>query len=393
MELSKADKKYLMRDEAAKNLEIVHSEGNFLIDANGKKYIDFFMGWCVGNVGWSNEEIKNRIKNFHGPEYVCPAFYYQPWAELAELLAKITPGKLTKSFRATGGTEAVEFALRAANIYTKRNKFISLEGSYHGDSIAALSVGSSNFKKQQPKLLFNFYKIKPPLNKKTADQVEQYLKKKDVAALIMEPISCNLDVLIPEPEFMSRIQKLCKQYGTLLIMDEVATGFGRTGKLFATEYYDIEPDIMCLAKAITGGYGAMGATIVTEEVAKKIEYKSSFYSTYGWYPLSVAAAIANIQYILQHKKFIEENTQAMSQYFYQRLSAMKFKYPAEIRIKGLAIAVRFKNLNYASEINQRAQENGLLLSPFSDKSFCMFPALNIDKTIAEKGLDILEKCL
>ncbi|MDD3102217.1 MAG: aspartate aminotransferase family protein [Patescibacteria group bacterium] len=393
MQVKEMDKKFLSRDLPPDDIEIVKSDGNFLFDSKGKKYIDFLMGWCVGNVGWGNEEIKKKIKKYNGPDYVNPNYLYKSWAELAELLAKITPGKLKKSFRATGGTEAVEIALQAAMSHTKRHKFISIEGSYHGHSIGAMSVGSSDFRNWYKNLLPDCYKIKPPLDDKAADEVEKLLKQKDIAALIMEPIICNLGVIIPEKEFMTRAQSSCKKYGTLLIMDEVATGFERTGKLFASEYFDLEPDIMCLAKGITGGYGGLGATITTEEIAKSMEYEFSFYSTYGWHPLSAEIAIANIKYILKHKKQLEKNINEMSKYFTERLSKMKFKYPANVHVKGLAIGVEFKKPNYANQIVAQSQKNGVLFSSLGNTIFTLFPALNIDRKTAEKGLNILEKSL
>jgi len=257
MKVKELDKKFIARDLPSEDLEIVKSDGNFLFDSKDKKYIDFLMGWCVGNIGWNNKEIKKKISQYKGPDYVNPAYLYKPWAELAELLAKITPGKLQKSFRATGGTEAVEIALQAAMSHTKRHKFISIEGSYHGHSIGAMSVGSSDFRSWYKNLLPDCYKIKIPLDGKATDQLESSLRGGDIAALIMEPIICNMGVEIPTKEFMSCAQVLCKKYGALIIMDEVATGFGRTGKLFASEHYGIKPDIMCLAKGITGGYGGL----------------------------------------------------------------------------------------------------------------------------------------
>ena len=268
MDIKQRDKKFIGRDSPALDLDIVKSEGNFLYDSKGKKYIDFLMGWCVGNIGWGSKEVKTAVNKFNGPDYVNPGYLYQPWGELAELLAKITPGRLQKSFRATGGTEAVEIALQAAMSHTKRHKFISIEGSYHGHSIGAMSVGMSDFRKHYKNLLSHCYKIKPPLDSSAANRVIKLLSNKNIAALIMEPIICNLGVLIPEKNFMRKVQAACKQYGTVFIMDEVATGFGRTGKLFASEHYGLKPDIMCLAKGMTGGYGGLGAAIMTPEIAK-----------------------------------------------------------------------------------------------------------------------------
>ncbi len=389
----KKDKKYLGRDLPPYPIEIVKSDSNYLYNSKGNKYIDFVMGWCVGNVGWGNKEIKKRIKNFNGPDYVLPSYLYKPWADFAELLAKIVPGKLKKSFRATGGTEAVEIGLQAAMSHTKRHKFISIEGSYHGHSIGAMSIGSSDFRKYYKNLLFHCNKIKPPLDGKAAEKVEKLLSSRDIAAFIMEPIICNLGVIIPENKFMKRVEKACKKYGTLLIMDEVATGFGRTGKMFASEHYGLNPDIMCLAKGITGGYGGLGVAITTEEVAKSMEYDFSFYSTFGWHPLSVEAAIANIEYILKNKNKLLKNVREMSTYFENRLKKMKYKYPAEIRVKGLAMGVEFKNNGYALDILNRCFQKGLLISSLGNNILTLFPALNIDRKTAKEGLDIFEKCL
>lgn len=393
MDTREKDEKYLGRDSSAENVEIIGSSGNYLIDATGKKCIDFLMGWCVGNIGWGNKEIKKRLKNYKGPDYVLPSYLYKPWAQLAEMLAEITPGKLEKSFRATGGTEAIEIAMQAAMAHTKRHKFISIEGSYHGHSIGAMSIGMSDFRKWYKNLLFHCHKINPPLDEKSILKIEKLLMKKDIAAFIMEPVICNLGIVIPQKEFMQKVQKLCKKYGTLFVMDEVATGFGRTGKMFASEHYDLSPDIMCLAKGVAGGYGGLGVTIVTKEVAKSMEFDFSFYSTFGWHPLSVEAAIANIEYLSKNKTEILENVSGMEKYFKERLEKMAFKYGAQIRIKGLAIGIEFDDMTYAGKIVEKCLKNGLFVATLNQNMITIFPALNIDQKTAKLGLDIFEKCI
>ncbi len=394
MKLRAMDKKFLVGELSLEDIDVKRSDGNYLTDSKGKKYIDFFVGWCVGNLGWGNTEIKKVIHNFKGPEYVFPDYVYKPWVELAQLLVKITPASLQKCFRATGGTEAIEIALQAAMSHTKRHKFVSIEGSYHGHSMAAMSIGSSDFRQLYKNLLPHCYKIKPPLGSKALAQLEKILKKGDIAAFIMEPIILNLGVEIPTQEFMTGAQALCKKYGTLLIIDEVATGFGRTGKMFASEHYGIEPDIMCLGKAITGGYGSMGATLVSNEVAKSMSYEFSFYSTYGWHPLSTNIAIANIKYHLKYKKQIEKNVAEIGTYIVERLSRMQFAHTPTIRAQGLAIGVTFAEAGYAHEIAKHAKNKGLLICPEPDnKTFTIFPALTLDHTTAQRGMDILESIL
>ena len=387
------DEKYLARDIPAIPFEVSGADGSYLFDKRGKKYIDFVMGWCVGNIGWGNKQIEKRISNFAGPNYVSPNYLYRPWAELAEILANITPGKLTKSFRATGGTEAVEIALQAAMSLTKQNKFISIQDSYHGHSIGAMSLGLDDFRKQYKNLLPNCQKVAPPLNKKAGERVEALLKKSDVAAYISEPIICNLGIEIPTQEYFDIIQRACKKYGTLFIIDEVATGFGRTGKLFASEHFKLKPDIICLAKGLTGGYGALGATVTSEEVADAMKFEFSFYSTFGWQPINVEATLANLDYWRKNKKSILQNTNKMSKLFEKRLNSIKFRYQAQVKIKGLAIGLKFKKEGYAYDLTQRALQNGLLISSFDPFTVLLYPSLEIDEQTANKGLDLLEKSI
>lgn len=391
MDTRTLDKNLIIRNESPEDIEIIGSWDSHLVTANGREYIDFLMGWCVGNSGWGNKEIKKSISRFAGPAYVYPYLLYRPWTELAELLVAITPGKLKKCFRTTGGTESIEAAMQIAMCYTGRYKFISIEGSYHGNSIGALSIGASESRKQFKNLLPNCFKVETPLDAKALKKIESRLKKKDIAAFIMEPIICNLGVFIPSPDFMQTLAALCKKYGTLLVMDEVATGFGRTGKLFASEHFELEPDILCLSKAITGGYAGLGATLTTEEIAQEIKGKFSFYSTYGWHPLSVETAIANIQYILKHKKDLLDHVATMSYFFRTRLNQMKFRGSIKINVIGLAIAVEMQS-EYASRIQDKCKKKGLLLGA-DENGLTLFPSLNIEEKTAQKGLDILEMCL
>jgi acetylornithine/succinyldiaminopimelate/putrescine aminotransferase len=199
----------------------------------------------------------------------------------------------------------------------------------------------------------------------------------------------NLDVLAPEPEFMEGMQKLCRKYGTLIIMDEVACGFGRTGKLFATEYFDIRPDIMCLGKALSGGHAAIGATLMTREIGETLAEEEYPYSTFGWHPLSVAASLAAVKFYRDNWDELDENIRSLNEYFRQRLSEMKFKVNPEIRIMGMAMQLDFKKSDYGDKVEERALRKGLVLAG----GVTMLPPLTLDLKTARKGLDILEECL
>ncbi len=387
------DKKFIARDVPAIPLDIVRTDGSYMYDRSGKKYLDFFTGWCVGNIGWGNPKVMNVIKKFNGPQYFSPMYANKLWADLAELLIKLAPQGLQKVYFTTGGTEAVEYALQAAMSQTHRHEFISIEGSYHGHSIGAMSIGDSGFRKHYKNLLSHCHKINPPLDEAAADKIEKILRTRKIAAYISEPIICNLGVVVPDQKYFKRVQAACKKYGAVLIIDEVATGFGRTGKIFASEHYHLKPDISCLAKGLTGGYSALGAVLMTQKIAKTMQWDFSFYSTFGGHPLNTAIALANMQYITKNKKRLLFNAKRLSIYFEKRLQKMAFQEPLDIRIKGLAIGLECTTASYASKIKARCRKNGLLVSGATSQSVIMFPALTMPLKVAKEGLDILQKSI
>jgi acetylornithine/succinyldiaminopimelate/putrescine aminotransferase len=388
MSATASEKRYLGMTESPQ-VQVARAEGSFLFDAKGRKYIDFVMGWCVGNFGWANPEIARAAQRYRGPDYVYPEYSYKPWGELARMLAALAPGKLTKCFRATGGSEAVELALQAALLHTGRRKFLSVEGSYHGNTLGALSIADSENRQKYKNLLPNCHKIDTPLDANALRKIETQLKRRDVAAFIMEPISINLGVLIPERVFMKELQRLCNRYGTLLVMDEVACGLGRTGKVFASEHFGIEPDIICLGKAITGGVAGLGAMITTEEVGESLEEDGNIWSTFGWHPRSVAVAIATLRYLTRNKKKLLDNVDQISLYIVERLLVMDFEKKPSLCIKGLAIGVDLGDEDYATRVAEKCRRKGLLVVP-QDESILLLPALTVDRALAQRAMDILE---
>jgi acetylornithine/succinyldiaminopimelate/putrescine aminotransferase len=392
METLNPEKKLLAWSSPPKNIEITRAKGSYLYDGNGREYIDFLMGWCVGNFGWNNEEITSKIRAFDGPAYVYPAFTYRGWHELAELLTDLTGGKLKKCFRNTGGTDAVETAMKVAMIYTKRKKFVSVEGCYHGNSIAALSIGSVSNHDIYPNLLQDCEKLYKPLNTAVIEQVRELLDKKDVAAVVIEPVLTHPDIHIPETAFMQELRKICTETETLLVMDEVATGFGRTGKVFGYEHHNITPDIVCLAKALSGGQAAIGATITSEKIGNAVEEEVSAYPTYGWHPLSTEASIASTQYFIRNKSKILSNVVRISELLKKQIPQIKFKNEIRINSMGLAMSVDVGDKSYAEKIAGKCLDNGLLIE-YNHSNLMLFPSLVMDEEIAMKGLHILEKCI
>jgi acetylornithine/succinyldiaminopimelate/putrescine aminotransferase len=381
-------KRFLVQHGGNADIEVARARGNYVYDARGRKYIDFIMGWCVGNFGWARPALRRRVHAFDGPDYVYPGYTYEPWRELAQLLVELAPNGLGRCCRATGGSEAVELALQAAMLHTGRRKFVAIEDAYHGNTLGALSVGDGD----DAVRVVSVARLKPPLDGDALDRLETRLKHRDVAAVIMEPIAMNLGVLIPETDFMEGLIPLCHRYGTLLVLDEVATGFGRTGKLFACEHYDVQPDMMTIAKAATGGAAGIGGLLVRDDLAEILEQDGNVYSTYGWHPLSVDVAIANVRWIKRNQSRLLRQVARTSSYFAERLSAMAFPEEPEVRCRGLAIAVDVGDEQYADRVAKKCRARGLLLVA-QESVLLLLPALNVDRATANDGLDILEACL
>ena len=377
------DHRFLGRSGEAEDVQVVGAEGSRVRDARGRTFIDFTMGWCVGNLGWNPEPIVSKVRAFKGPTYVQPSFVYPRWADLASLLVEIAPASIRRAYRATTGTEAVELALQLAMTATGRHKLVSLEGAYHGNSLAARSIGEGDGES----LLRGCMKLKLPLDDKALERLERMLAHRDVAAFILEPIAMNLGVEIPSGGLMRELVPLCHRYGTLVIADEVACGFGRTGKLFAVEHWDVEPDLMCLAKSITSGVAPLGAVLASDQISRDAE-DLAFYATFGWHPLAVEAAIATVRYWQLHGDELLANVAERSNEVRRRLSTA-LPDDAELTMIGLAIAIHTGD---AEAIGERCRKRGLLVSPEEDVVL-VIPALNIDAETLAEGLDILESAM
>jgi adenosylmethionine-8-amino-7-oxononanoate aminotransferase len=285
----------------------------------------------------------------------------------------------------------VDLALQMAMRHTGRREFIGLAGAYHGNSIAAMSIGADADSRNELNLLSGCHQVDPPVDETAVGKIETLLKRRKIAAVILEPIYLNLGVQIPEASAMSRLEELCRRHGALLIMDEVACGFGRTGKIFASEHFDLSPDILCMAKAITGGYAPMGAVLASVSVAKTMREEGEFYSTYGWHPLATHVALANVRAITRSKKALLDHIAALSAHFEARLRTMRFRQEPDLNIIGLAIGISFEDDGYAERVRTKCRQNGLLVA--GDDGLSLFPALTLDHATADEGLDILEDCL
>lgn len=390
--------KYLA-DYSAYPINFIDAEECFLFDDKGRKYIDFLGGWCVSTVGWKHPkmlEAMERLKTL--AFYIPPSYSWPEWEHFAKMLADITPGKLQRVFRATSGSEAVEFALKIARAVTGRKKIVSIHHVYHGHTYGAASVGTALTSAMAPGVP-DFVKI--PLPRENNSQAilvefENLAKAGDVAAFLSEPIFTNAGVIIPPPDFYPKIAEICKKYGVLLMMDEVATGFGRTGKLFGSEHWGIEPDVMCLAKAFSGGYATIGATMVTEDVYDR-SHKIPQYSTFGWMPNDLALARANVELVLDLKLW--ENSKTMGEYILELLKPLEsLPHIGEVRGMGLLFAIEIvknkkdmeKDQALAEKVRHTAGEMGLILDNYPEGIVFFSPPLILPQDLAKQGTAILK---
>ncbi|MCU0640504.1 MAG: adenosylmethionine--8-amino-7-oxononanoate transaminase [Candidatus Margulisbacteria bacterium] len=407
----KLDKKYLwhpftqMADWANHaQLVITRGAGSYLYDDRGRKYLDGVSSLWVTVHGHGNRTLNGAIKKQLGKvaHSTFLGLSHPPAVELARELINIAPRGLTRVFYSDDGSTAVEIALKIAFQYQQqtgnktRTKFITLKNAYHGDTVGSVSVGGIDlFHKMYRPLLFKSFKV--PAGDLLA--LERTLKKqhRQVAALIVEPlIQAAAGMLLQPPGYLKAVRRLCTKYKVLLIIDEVATGFGRTGKMFACEHEGVRPDLMCVAKGLTGGYLPVAATLTTEKVyraflGRPAENKTFFHGhTYTANPLGCAAAIASLRLFKTNKLLVRIN---------RSIAQLKTELPrffhlpavSEIRQLGMMVGIELTGFDPAVRIGHRvileARKRGAILRPLGDVIILM-PPLNITRAELAKLLSI-----
>lgn len=388
--------------------------GSFLKDISGRWYLDGVSSLWTNVHGHRKKEIDNAIKEQidNISHSTLLGLTHPPAAELSEMLVNIVPAGLSRVFFSDNGSTAVEIGLKMAFQYwqQKGNRektcFLSLRNAYHGDTIGAVSVGGIDiFHDIFSRLLFKSYKAPSPfcyrceLKKKypscrlfCLDKMEGILKKhhKEIAGVIIEPLVQGAGgMIVSPPGYLKGVRRLCRKYKVLLIADEVATGFGRTGKMFACEHENISPDILCLAKGITGGYLPLAATVAAEKIFRAFlgryeDLKTFFHGhTYTGNQLACAAAIANL------KVFKSEKTLAAMQ---KKIKILKtgleemsaFARVGDIRQKGFMVGIEIVKNRKSKEpfamkdrvswkICYRAREKGLIIRPLGNVIVLMPP--------------------
>lgn len=349
------------------------TKGAMITDIDGKNYIDCFSGIAVVNAGHCNDKViaaakAQMDKLIHCCSYV---YYSQPTADLAEKLAQITPGRLQKTFFGNGGAEAIEGALRLAKQFTGRTEFIALQASFHGRSYATLSVTGNNARKRRggpymvgcsflpaPYCYRCFFELEyPKCRLRCARALEEIIRfdtYDNVAAFIAEPLLGEGGIITPPDEYFLEIDKIIKKYGILLLIDEVQTGFCRTGKMFAIDHYKVEPDIMAMAKGIADGF-PLGAFIAREEIADSFK-PGDHLSTFGGNPVSCAAGLANIAFLEEEK--LAQQAWDKGEFLRPQLEGLKAKNSlvGEVRGRGLMIGIELVRDSQKTPANTEANQ-------------------------------------
>ena len=370
-------------------LEMEKAEGVFIYDSKGKKYIDLISGISVSNLGHNNPQIISAIKNQldkHLHLMVYGEYIQTPQVKFAESLSKFLPNHLKSVYFTNSGAEAIEGAMKLAKRFTGRTEIISFMNAYHGSTNGALSIMGNEEYKNSFRPLLPDVKL---LDFNSEKQFSEITTKS--ACVIIEPIQGEAGIILPENNFLQLLRKKCDETGALLVFDEVQTGMGRTGKLFAFEHYKVPPDILCLAKAFGGGM-PLGAFISSKEIMDSLTNNPSLghITTFGGHPVCCAAGMASFA-ILSTSDILK--TIPEKEFLFRKLLVHnKIK---QVRGKGLLIAVQFENEQLNKKIISRCIENGVIVDwfLFNTSSMRIAPPLIISEKEIKKSCEIILKSM
>jgi 4-aminobutyrate aminotransferase len=354
--------------------QIVRGFMQFLFDHTNKKYVDFFAGVSVMNCGHTNPEIlKDTIEQLNNIQHTTTLYLTQPMVDLAEKLAEILPGDIKRTFFCVTGSEANEGAMALARLHTKKNKFIALTGGLHGRTHLTLSVtGIPMWRLDDNLLKENVFFIERPYSpsisyeeamEKSLQQLEEVLKEhsSDICAMIIEPLQGNGGIIMYPRDYLKKVKALLQAHNVLLIVDEVQTGYGRTGKMFCIEHYDVVPDIIVTAKALGNGI-PISTFSTTDEIAKSFNKPSA--STFGGNPIAAQTALSVLNYIERNN--LVEKSNELGKYLRNKLEQLSSPFIQEIRGCGLMQGMQLQSIdNYLNS----AEITDMILEQMKDLGF------------------------
>jgi len=394
-------------------IPIKKGKGIYLEDFEGNRYLDAISSWWVNLFGHSNDYINSKIKEqLDTLEHVILAgFTHEQVVRLSERLIKLTPKNLTRCFFADNGSSGVEVALKMSFHYHKNRGevkpyFISLKNSYHGETLGALAVGDVElYKEIYNEIMIKTLQVAVPKDSSPQSviqpllELEELLKNRshEIAGFILEPmVQCAGSMHMYHSDYLKGARKLTEKYGVHLIADEVATGFGRTGKMFASEHAEISPDFMILSKGLTGGYLALSTVLMTDKIYQEFycdyNLQKSFLHSHSYTGNALACSAGNATLDIFENDKIIDSIQAKIRYFAQEIEKFKtLSNVKEVRQTGMIIAIELKG--YSSEeriglkIYQYALNKGVLLRPLGHIIYFM-PPLIISNQEIDKMVDV-----
>ena len=378
---------------APMGVEVARSRGCVVTDTSGREYLDLLSGIGVTGIGHTHPAVVRAVQT-QAEQYLHAMVYgeyiQRPQVDLARRLAELTPGELSVTYFTNSGTEAVEGALKTARKYTGRSGFVSFVGSFHGDTFGSVSVGGNPvyrdpFEPLLPSTTFLPFNDRPALH--TIDET--------VAAVIIEPIQGEGGVRIPDDDYLPTLRQRCSEVGALLIFDEVITGFGRTGRLFASEHWQVTPDILVVAKALGGGM-PLGAFISTPQIMETLSHDPALahVTTFGGHPVCCAAGLAALDVLLQDG--LVQRAQDKGTEFCRRLEALVATGRCTaVRGRGLLLGLDFPTPQMTRQFVQDCFAQGLVLgwTLHEDRVVRLAPPLVISSEEIERAVSVMQQVL
>lgn len=405
------------------DLEITGGKGAYLFSVDGKKVLDFSCGIAVTALGHCHPKIVSAVKNqMKNLDHICIGVaYYEKYIELAEKMKEITPEGLDMCFFCQDGSGAIEAAMKLAKYVTKKSGIISFTGSFHGRTFGAMSVTNSKekYKKGYEPLMANVHEVPypycyrcqlPEANPndprscsleciKAIEKTVEMAGADKISAILIEPVLGEGGYVVPPDGYLKKVRELCDKNGILLIFDEIQTGFGRAGKMFASELFGVTPDILCFAKAVANGL-PLGGIIAKKEIMEKWS-SGAHGGTFGGNPVCCAAALATIETIKKSK--LVEKSEKLGKYFIKQLKKLQKKYQVigDVRGTGLMIGIELikenggPNPEAVSKTLKSCLDNGLLLISCGshDQVIRFIPPLIVKKKQIDEALSIFENAL
>ena len=373
----------------ASGFEVEKAEGSYIYGKDGRKYLDFVAGVSANTLGHSHPKIISAIKE-QADQYLHVMVYGEYAQEmpvkLCKLLAEATPNPLEVTYLVNSGAEAIDGSLKLAKRFTGREEIISFKNSYHGNTHGALSVSGNEYHKREFRPLLPMINFIEFNDEKDLEKITE-----KTAGVILETIQGAAGFLLPKKDYLKKLKNRCERVGALLILDEIQPGFGRTGKLFAFEHYDIVPDILVIGKGMGGGV-PVGAFMSSREIMESLSHspKLGHITTFGGNPLIAAASYATLKEVLESGLMNEIDEK--EKLFRQLLVHPKIK---NINGRGLMLAVNLGSPDYTLDVAKRCMEKGLIVfwQLYRNEYLRISPPLTLSLEEIRKGCEIIIEVL